>query len=228
MEGGPVTAAGQSPLEWAARERRAARKGVRRRVTAWMGLNPAARRADALTARVAHGAAGEKETARLLGQLPRGWRVVYGRKLHPYPNDYDALLIPPTADVVLDVDTKNWNAGWETTLRAGRVYCGREDRQEEIEKAARAARRLERALAVPGVRVWPLLVLHGSRVVQPPPLPQGRLEARAAAWGGIVHVLGPAYLVPTLLKSAAKGRTDPARAAALAQRLDRVLPAHGG
>jgi len=221
--------AGQSPMEWAARERRAARKGVRRRVLAWAGLNPAACRADALAARVAHGVVGEQKTAALLARLPDDWLPpVYGRKLPPYPNDYDGLVIPPTGDVVLAVDTKNWRAGWETTLRDGRVFCGHEDRQEEVEKAARAAARLERALAVPGVRVWPLLVVHGSRIVQRPPLPQGRLEARAAAWDGIVHVLGPEYLVPTLVKSAAKGRPDRARAVWLAQRVDRVLPAHPG
>lgn len=218
--------AGQSPLEWAARERKAARKGVRRRVTAWLGVNPAARRADALTARVAHGVAGEKKTEELLGRLPLGWRVVYGRKLRPYPNDYDALVIPPTGDAVLALDTKNWNAGWETTLSGGRVYCGSKDRQEQVEKAARAAARLEAALAVPGVRVWPLLVVHGSRIVQQPPLPQGRLEARAAAWDGVVHVFGPQWLVPTLLKSTSKGSPDPARAVWLAQHVDRVLPAH--
>lgn len=215
--------AGQSPLEWAARERKAARRGVRRRVLAWVGMNPAARRADALTARVRHGAVGEQWTAQLLARLPDGWHVFYGRKLAPYPNDYDALIIPPTGDAVLAVDTKRWNRGWETTLRAGRVYCGLEDRQEQVEKAARAAARLE---AVSGVRVWPLLVVHGSRIVQPPPAPQGRLEARVQAWDGIVHVLGPDWLVPTLLASV-RGRTDPRRAAAVAARVDSVLRPYG-
>jgi hypothetical protein len=191
-----------------------------------VGLNRAARRADALTARVAHGVVGERWTAELLARLPAGWRVVYGRKLPPYQNDYDALVIPPTGDAVLALDTKRWRQSWETTLRGGRVFCGpadrqeQEDRQEQIEKAARAAARLERALAVPGVRVWPLLVVHGS------PIRGGRLEARAAAWDGVVHVLGPEWLVPTLVASAAKGRPDPRRAAWLAQRVDRVLPAH--
>jgi hypothetical protein len=195
-------------------------------VTAWLGVNPAAKRADALTARAKHGADGEKETARLLAGLPKGWRVVYGRKLPPYPNDYDGLVLPPTGDAIVAVDTKNWHrgTGWETTLRGGRLHCGSEDRHDQVEKAVRAAARLERALAVPGVRVWPVLVVHGSQILQPPPLPQGRLEARADAWKGIVHVLGPNYLVPTLVKSAAQGIPDPARAAWLAQRVDAVLP----
>jgi hypothetical protein len=189
-----------------------------------MGLNPAARRADALTARAAHGAVGEQWTAELLARLPSGWAVFYGRKLPGFANDYDALLIPPGGDAVVAVDTKRWHAGWETTLRGGRVHCGREDRHEQVEKAARAAARLERALAVPGVRVWPLLVVHGSRIVQRAPLPQGRLEARAEKWEGIVHVLGPEWLVSTLVKSAAKGVPDPVRAGRLAARVAAVLP----
>ncbi|GAA3590889.1 NERD domain-containing protein [Streptomyces osmaniensis] len=214
--------AGQSPLEWAARERRAARKGVRRRVLAWVGLNPAARRADALTARAAHGAAGERKTAELLARLSEGWRIAYGRKLPPYANDYDALVIPPAGDVVLALDTKMWRRNWVTSLHEGRVYCGPDDRQGQVEGVARAAARLERALAVPGLRVWPLLVVHGSPVMQPG-LPEGRLEARAVEWDGVVHVLGPDWLVPTLVASA-RGGVDEERAAWLAERVNAVVP----
>jgi hypothetical protein len=219
-----MSTAGQSPLEWAAQERRAARRGVRRRVTAWLGINQAAARADALTARVEHGVVGEQWTAALLSRLPAGWAVFYGRKLPGYANDYDALLIPPSGDAVVAADTKRWrrSRGWQTTLRAGRVYCGPEDRHEQIEKAARAAKRLERALAVPGVRVWPMLVVHGSQIVAPP-FPVGRLEARAPDWDGVVHVLGPEYLVPTLVASV-KGPADPGRAVWLAERVNTVLP----
>jgi hypothetical protein len=190
-------------------------------VTAWLGLNPAARRADALAARVAHGAAAEQWTAALLAQLPAGWTVFYGRKLPGYSNDYDALLVPPSGDAVVAADTKRWHAGWRTTLRAGRVHCGPEDRHDQIVKAARAAKRLERALAVPGVRVWPMLVVHGSRIVAPP-FPAGRLEARAPDWDGVVHVLGPEYLVPTLVASV-KGPVDRGRAVWLAERVGAVL-----
>jgi hypothetical protein len=210
-----VSAAGDSPLEWAARERQAARKGVRRRVLAWVGLNPAARRADALTARAAHGAVGEQQTARLLAGLPPGWTVFYGRKLPGFANDYDAILIPPNGAAIVVLDTKRWHAQRETHLVGGRVHCGREDRHEQIEKVARAAGRLERAVAVRGVRVWPLLVVHGSRIRG------GRLEARAAAWNGVVHVLGPQWLVPTL--AAGPKGVAPGRARELAARVDAVL-----
>lgn len=209
--------AGRSPLEWAARERKAARRGVRRKVLAWAGLNPAARRADALTARVAHGVVGEQWTAERLARLPAGWTVLYGRKLPGYANDYDAVVVPPNGAAVIVVDTKRWRKNWQTTLQNGLVYCGPENRHDQVEKVARHAARLETALGVPGIRVWPLLVVHGSTIRG------GRLEARARDWAGIVHVLGPDWLVPTLMASVKSG-PDPAAAAWLAGRVNQVLP----
>ncbi len=211
-----MSEAGRSPLEWAAQEQRAARKGVRRRVLAWMSMNPAARRADALAARAAHGAVAEQWTADLLTRLPSGWTVLHGRRLPGYRNDYDHVPIPPSGDAVVVLDSKRWHAQRPTRLVGGRVHCGDEDRHGQVEAVARYAARLHAALRVPGVVVWPLLVVHGSRIVG------GRLEARAEAWPGVVHVLGPDWLVPTL--AAAPSGVDPGRAAALAARVDRVLP----
>lgn len=215
-----MTEAGQSPLEWAARERAKARKGVRRRVAAWLGLNPAARRADALTARVAYGAVGEQRTAALLEQLPAGWRVLHGRRLAGYANDFDHTLTSPCGTAVVVLDTKRWHAGRPTHLKAGRVHCGTDDRHRQIEAVARYASRLDRALAMPGVVVWPLLVVHGSRIEG------GRLEVRVPEWSGVVHVLGPEWLVPTL--ASAPSVRDPHRAAVLAERVARVLPPYAG
>lgn len=215
---------GRAPVEWAARERRKARKGPRRRVLAWVGLNQDAKRADALAVRAQHGAVGEQWTARMLQQLPAGWRVVHGRKLPGYSNDYDHVLISPCGAAVVTLDTKRWHAGWETTLVRGRVHCGREDRHKQIAAVARYAVRLEGALNLPGVRVWPLLVVHGSQIVAPPSAPQGRLEARVPGWDGVVHVLGPEWLVPTLAAAPNVRELNPRRAAALAQHVDRVLP----
>lgn len=217
--------AGQSPLDWAARERRKARKGVRRRVTAWMGLNPAARRADALAARAAHGAVGEQWTAALLTGLPGGWRVWHGRRLAGYGNDFDHVLGSPCGTAVVVLDSKRWHAQRVTHLRGGRVHCGMEDRHGQIEAVARYAARLHQALAMPGVTVWPLLVVHGSRVNSGTPVNTGVLAARAPAWPGPVYVLSPLYLVPTLA-SAPKVR-DPERAAVLAARVDAVLRPYG-
>lgn len=209
--------AGRSPLEWAARERRKARKGVRRRLTAWVGLNEEAKRADGLTARAKHGAVGEQWTAALLERLPPGWRVFHGRKLAGYGNDYDHVLVSPCGTAVVGLDSKRWNASpsWPTRFVDGRVHCGPEDRHGQVEAVARYADRLYRALKMPGVVVWPLLVVHGS------PVHGGVLAAQAPAWEGPVYVLSPAYLVPTLAQ--APKVWDPRRAAAVAARVDAVL-----
>jgi hypothetical protein len=217
-----VSGPGRAPVEWADRERRNARKGVRRKVLAWAGLNPAAKRADDLMARARHGAVGEEWTAALLAQLPAGWTVFHGRKLPGFSNDYDHVLISPCGTAVVTLDSKRWHAGpgWETALKGGRVHCGREDRHKQITAVARYAARLERALNLPGVRVLPLLVVHGSRVRG------GFLSARVHDWEGVVHVLGPEYLVPTL--AAAPGEVHAGRAAALVRHVERVLPAWSG
>lgn len=211
-----MSAPGRSPVEWADRERRKARKGVRRKVLAWAGLNPAARRADALAGRAAVGAVGEQKTAVLLAQLPAGWTVFHGRKLPGFANDYDHVLISPCGTAVVTLDTKRWHAKRETALIRGRVHCGRDDRHGQITAVARYAGRLDRALGLPGVQVLPLLVVHGSRVRD------GFLKARAAGWDGVVYVLSPEYLVPTLV--AAPKEVDRRRAAALVRHVDRVLP----
>lgn len=211
-------AAGRSPVEWAARERRKARKGVRRRVTAWVGLNPEAKRADALTARVAHGAEAERRTGAELRVLEsRGWYILHGRQVPGYTSDLDHVLVPPTGTAVVVLDTKRWRFQQETELKDGRVHCGLEDRHGEIEAVARYAARVHRVLNMPGVAVWPLLVIHGSRI-------RGGHLAAPVASGGVVHVLSVERLVPELVK-AAKGM-DPVAAGVLAGRVTAVLPPH--
>lgn len=202
--------------EWAARERRQVRKGFRRRVTAWLGVNAEAHRADALAGRVAQGVEGEKRTAALLAQLPAGWTVRYGRKLPGYGNDFDAVLGSPCGTALVVLDTKKWNAQQSTYLRNGRVHCGNEDRHGQIEAVARYAARLQEALAMPGVVVWPLLVVHGSRVAG------GELAARAPRWDGVVYVMSSGRLVPRLV-GAVKNPPDWRRAAAVLARVDEVL-----
>lgn len=215
-----MVSAGRGPMEWAARERAKARKGVRRRVLAWVGLNPAARRADALAARTAHGAAGEQQTAALLARLPAGWRVRHGMQLPGYRADYDHTLISPCGSAVVVLDSKQWRRNWPTRLVGGRVCCGPQDRHDKVEAVARYAARLHKALALPGVVVWPLLVVHGS------PVEGGVLAATAPEWAGPVWVLSPPYLVPTLAN--APTVWDPQRAAAVTDRVDRVLRPYSG
>ncbi|MFD9004447.1 nuclease-related domain-containing protein [Streptomyces sp. NPDC059582] len=212
--------AGRSPMEWAARERARARRGIRRRVLAWVGLNKQARAADALAVRAAHGAVAEQWTAALLTRLPAGWTVLHGRRLTGFANDYDHVLASPCGTAVVVLDSKRWHFQWPTHLKGGRVHCGGQDRHGQVEAVARYANRLRDALGVPGVVVWPLLVVHGSQIVG------GRLEAAVEGWEGPVHVLGPEFLVPTLAR--APKERDPQRAADLAARVARVLPPHRG
>ncbi|MFF7631414.1 nuclease-related domain-containing protein [Streptomyces cyaneofuscatus] len=201
----------------AATMRANARRGVWQRLLAALGVRTGrVRRADAVAARWEHGAAGEAATARLVAALgSQGWVIRHDLRMPGSRANLDHLLVSPCGTAVVVLDSKHWHRGRTTLLRNGRVFCGIEDRQWQVDAVARYARRVSRALDVPGVVVWPLLVIHGS------PIAGGRLEASAPDWGGVVHVLGPARLVPTL--AAAPKAHDPARAAVVAARVDRVL-----
>ncbi|MFD4795958.1 nuclease-related domain-containing protein [Streptomyces anulatus] len=194
-----------------------ARRGVWQRLLAALGVRTGrVRRADAVAARWEHGAAGEAETARLVAPLVSlGWVIRHDLRMPGSRANLDHLLVSPCGTAVVVLDSKNWHRGRTTVLVDGRVHCGVEDRQAQVDAVASYARRVSRALDLPGVMVWPLLVVHGS------PIAGGRLEARAPDWDGAVHVLGPARLVPTL--AAAPKAHDPARAAAVVARVDRVL-----
>lgn len=210
-----MTAANSAARE-AKRIRAHARRGLWRRITAWLGLNPAARRADARAALWEHGAAGEAATAALLAPLSaRGWHVRHDLRPPGGRRNYDHVLVSPCGTAVVVLDTKRWRRNWPTTLKGGRVHCGPEDRHGQIQKAADHAAEVRDYLGVPGLAVWPLLVVHGS------PVAGGRLEARVAGWDGPVWVLGPELLVPTLL--AAPAGRDAVRAAGVAARVDEVL-----
>lgn len=207
---------GNSASREAAAIRARARRGLWRRLTAAVGLNPAATRADAQAALWDRGAAGEQATAALLAQLlAHGWLIRHDVRLRGRRFNIDHVLISPCGTAIVVLDTKVWHRGWVTVLVRGRVCCGAEDRHEQVEKVAGYAAAVQEALALPGVVVWPLLVVHGSQIQG------GRLETRAPGWDGPVHVLGPDWLVPTL--ASAPKVWDPRRAAAVAARVDEVL-----
>ncbi|WP_162602944.1 nuclease-related domain-containing protein [Streptomyces sp. CS090A] len=201
----------------AAQLRADARRGVWQRLLAALGVRTGrVRRADAVAARWEHGAAGEAETARLVAALAsQGWHIRHDLRMPGSRANLDHLLVSPCGTAVVVGDTKHWHRGRTTAMVVGRVHCGEDDRQDQVDAVARYAARVTRALNLPGVVVWPLLIVHGS------PIAGGRLEARAPDWDGVVHVLGPARLLPTL--AAAPKVHDPARAAAVAARVDRVL-----
>ena len=197
-----------------------ARRGVWRRVLAWMGVTAHTRGADAQAARWSVGAQAEAVTAGMLAELEQaGWHVLHDRQLPGSRANLDHVLVSPCGTALVVLDTKRWHAQRPTTLVGGRVHCGDQDRHGQVEAVARYAARVAAVLGMPG-RVWPLLVVHGS------PIAGGRLEARAPDWDGVVHVLGPEWLMPTL--AAAPSGKDPKRAAELAARVARVLPPYAG
>ncbi|MGV2914667.1 nuclease-related domain-containing protein [Streptomyces alfalfae] len=156
---------GNSAARQARAIRAGARKGWRRRVTAWAGRNPEAAAADVVAARWELGARAEKATVRLVRPLWwRGWRLRHDRRLAGRRFNVDHVLISRCGTAVVVADTKRWHAGRATAVVGGRLCCGTEDRHEEAEKAARYAALIGRALGMPGVAVWPLLIVHGSQV----------------------------------------------------------------
>ncbi|MEU9947054.1 nuclease-related domain-containing protein [Streptomyces sp. NPDC047939] len=201
----------------AAALRAAARKGLWRRLLSAAGFRTAGmRRADSTAARWAHGAAGEDVTAELLAALEaRGWAIRHDVRLRGRQFNVDHVLASPCGTAVVVVETKHWHRGRTTTVRAGRVFCGVEDRHGQVEKAVKYARLIQAALGMRGVVVMPVMVVHGS------PVAGGFLEARVQGWEGPVYVLGPDRLLPTL--AAAPKVSDPRRAAAVAARVDSVL-----
>jgi hypothetical protein len=210
-----MTAVPNSAAAKAAAIRAEARRGLWRHLLAWVGLGGArVRRADARAFLWAHGGEGEETTVRLLRQLEaQGWVIQHDMRLLQRRFNLDHVLASPCGTAVVVLDTKAWRRNWPTDLVRDRVHCGPEDRHDKIEKAADHAQALSAALGMPGVTVWPLIVVHGSPIVG------GRLEAPVL--GGMVHVLGPDWLVPTL--AGAPKRRDPRRAAALTARMDQVL-----
>ena len=217
-----MTAYRNSAAREAAAIRARARRGLWRRLTAALGISRAAQRADARAARWEYGAAAEADTARLLQALtPAGWHVLHDRRLPGCGRaNLDHVLVSPCGTALVVLDTKRWHAQKPTRLVGGRVHCGGEDRHGQVEAVARYAARVGAAVGMPGVVVWPLLVVHGS------PIPGGQLEAQADGWDGPVWVLSPDRLVPVL--AGAPGGRDRRGAAVLAGRVAAVLPPYGG
>lgn len=216
-----MSAAGSSAAARAEALRAGARRGVWRRLLTRLGLDGKQRRREAVAARWDIGAQAEADTARLLAPLEaQGWHVFHDRRLPWGRANIDHVLVSPCGTALVVLDTKRWHKGFPTALIGGRVHCGDQDRHDQVDAVARYAARVGELLNLPAGSVWPLLVVHGS------PIAGGRLEARAREWAGVVHVLGPTWLVPTLA-GAPTGR-DAFRAARLASWVESALPAYTG
>lgn len=187
-------------------------------MTAWVGLNPEAGRADAQAALWELGGRYERKTARIVWPLRlRGWRIRHDRRLAGRRFNLDHVLVSPCGTAVVVADTKRWHAGRDTHADGGRLCCGVEDRHGEAEKVARYALLVGQALGMPGVAVWPLLVVHGSTVRG------GHLQAATAA--GMVQVVG-ADQVRRVLRAAPAGWSW-SRSREVAAGVDAVLRPYG-
>jgi hypothetical protein len=216
-----VTVYDNSAARQAAAIRAHARRAGWRWLLARLGVTVHTRRADAQAARWQVGAQAEDTTKAMLRPLEAlGWRVLHDRRLPGSRANLDHVLVSPCGTAVVVLDTKRWHAQRETVLLRGRVHCGEEDRQGQVEAVASYAARVAQVLGLPASAVWPLLVVHGSRIRG------GRLEARAPRWEGVVHVLGPEFLVPMLANSPTSW--NPQAAAVLAAHVARVLPPYVG
>lgn len=209
-----MSAFGNSASRQAARIRAGGRRGVWGHVTAWVGCNPEAARADAVAARWELGAKAERETVRLVRPLRlRGWRLRHDRRLAGRRFNIDHVLGSPDGEALVVADTKRWPVGWDTVAVGGRLYCGREDRHGEAEKVASYAQLVGQALQMPGVVVWPLLIVHGARV------PGGHVQV--VTGHGVVQVVAVDQVL-RVLRSAPAGWSW-GRARRLARRVDEVL-----
>lgn len=209
--------AGRSAEERARQVRAAARRGVWRRLLAWLDLNPAARRADALAARSRIGAQGEQATAGLVDQLKlEGWQVRHDLRLTGRRFNVDHLLMPPTAAGLVLPDSKRWRRNWPTQLVGGQLHCGPENRHDQAQKVAGYAEAVAAAVGLPAANVIPLLLVHGS------PVAGGFVWAPVSTVHGQVLVVGPGMLLG-LLRGSVQGLPNPRAARALAARVDSVL-----
>lgn len=216
--------AGGSAREWGAATRAHARRGVWRPLLSRMGVTVHTRAADAVAARRDKGGEGEAYTARLLAPLEgAGWHIRHDLWPPWRGGNFDHVLTSPDGSAVVVLDTKQWRRGqaWPTTLRGGRVYCGEQDRHEELLKAVKHARQVRDLLAWPAVEVLPLLVVHGSTVAGEEG--RGHLDVPVPGLPAPVYVLASDWLVPTLAKVGGLAAADPWRAGEVAARVDQVL-----
>ncbi|MEJ8654661.1 nuclease-related domain-containing protein [Streptomyces sp. MS1.AVA.3] len=170
------------------------------------------------------GVEGEEATEALVEVLVgEGWTVFHDLGLPRSDSNVDHILVPPSGQGIIVLDTKRWWATWLTDADNGRLYCGEEDRHYEAEKAVFLARFVRDVLGIVDLLVLPALVIHGSPVAG-----GGHIQVVVDGWPRPLHVFGPQALLAHLRQRA--GTPAPRRAAQLASRIAQMLPprAKGG
>ncbi|MGQ4393749.1 nuclease-related domain-containing protein [Streptomyces violaceoruber] len=219
--------AGGSTADEGARLRAEASKGWWRTILRWCGINANNRRLEAAAVRQEQGSLGEQQTAALLARLPAGWTVLHDLAVPGRRFNVDHVAIPPSGAGVIVLDSKKWRRSYQgrpclTALVRGRVYCGEQDRHEQIVKFAGYVSGTAAVLGVPAGMLMPVIVVHGSPVAS-----TGRLDVAVPEWERTVHVLAADGLVDVLAgMPGGRGPVQPA-AAALADRVRRTLPQYG-
>lgn len=213
---GQEVAAGRSAREHAARLRQEARGGLWRAVLRAVGLDRRGTAVEAVAGRWEAGARGEEMTAVLLAPLgERGWGGFYDRRLPTGRANFDHVLVAPSGDLVVLVDSKLWSRRHGAVERSadGRLVHGGDDRSGAVRSLRYETSVLARELARRGVEVpvVPVIVMHSA------PVAGGRFKV------GDVCVVEAAGLVG-LLTSWSWRPGDQAAFDRLAAAADAVLP----
>ncbi|MFF3730987.1 nuclease-related domain-containing protein [Streptomyces sp. NPDC002476] len=207
--------AGSSATERAAALGAGRRPGLWVRLLIALGVREAPTTPDAAVPWL-KGAEGEAATQALVDVLvDEGWTVFHDLGLPRSNSNVDHILIPPSGEGIILLDSKRWWASWLTASFGGRLYCGEEDRHDEAEKAVWLAGFVRDVVGIAGLPVLPALVIHGSTVAG------GHLQVVVDGWPRPLHVFGPQTLMANLRERA--GRPNPRRAAQLASRVNQML-----
>ncbi|MFB7544992.1 nuclease-related domain-containing protein [Streptomyces zaomyceticus] len=162
------------------------------------------------------GAEGEIATQELVDVLlAEGWTVFHDLGLPRSKSNVDHLLVPPSGEGLILLDSKRWWFTWLTDAVGGRLHCGEEDRHYDAEKVVFLARFVRDVVGLVDLPVLPALVVHGSEVAG------GHLQVAVDGWPRPLHVFGPETLLAHLRERA--GTPDPRRADHLAARITQTL-----
>jgi Nuclease-related domain len=137
------------------------------------------------------GARGERRTARQLDRLAKhGWVVFHDLAVPDSRANADHLLIGPAG--VFLADSKNWR-GRLAFAPDGTLWLGSYPLTATLATIGFEARAIAGALAVPGLAVEPLLVVHGSTI------PWGEQDLGGVAILPAGHLVANLLALPPLL-----------------------------
>jgi hypothetical protein len=157
------------------------------------------------------GAAGERRTARLLGQLERqGWVVLHDLAVPGSRANLDHLVIGPGG--VFVIDSKQYRGRLHLDP-SGRLWHGRYPLAPTLRAVSFEADRAARVLPDPGVVVVPIVAVHDARVPWGKVVVEGVPVVAARRLPSMLRTL-PAVLAPERVTALANQARTRFRAAA--------------